>query len=183
MDHVKKVLDDPKKVVPDHNPKDGHELAGFVWFQGWNDLVDGKAYPDRNKPGGYDRYSEFLAHFIRDVRRELNAPELPFVIGVLGVGGPTAEYDSPRYKGVHQNFRDAMAAPAELPEFKGNVTAVLTEKFWDKKLETVRSMKERNTEEEEIAKGASNQGFHYLGAAKILGQIGKAFADALVEMK
>jgi alpha-galactosidase len=27
-----------------------------------------------------------------------------------------------------------MAAPANLPEFKGNVTAVLTEKFWDKEL-------------------------------------------------
>jgi alpha-galactosidase len=183
IDHVKKVLEDPKKIVPDYNPRDGHELAGFVWFQGWNDLVDGKAYPDRNQPGGYDGYSENLAHFIRDVRKELNTPELPFVIGVLGVGGPTAEYDSPRYKGVHQNFRDAMAAPAKLPEFKGNVAVVLTEKFWDRKLEEVRGKKERNAEEEEIAKGASNQGFHYLGAAKILGPIGKAFADTLLEMK
>ena len=28
-----------------------------------------------------------------------------------------------------------MAAPAELPEFKGNVAAVHTEKFWDHQLE------------------------------------------------
>jgi alpha-galactosidase len=183
MDHVKKVLADPKKVVPKYNARDGYELAGFVWFQGWNDLVDGGAYPDRNKSGGYDRYSEYLEHLIRDVRKDLNAPKLPFVIGVLGVGGPTADYDSPRYKGVHQNFRDAMAAPAKRPEFKGNVVAVLTEKFWDKKLEAAREKKDRTPAEEEIAKGASNQGFHYLGAAKILGQIGKAFADALAEMK
>lgn len=183
MEHVKKVLEDPKKVVPNYKASDGYELAGFVWFQGWNDLVDGGAYPDRNNRGGYDRYSEYLEHLIRDVRKELNAPKLPFVIGVLGVGGPTDEYDSPRYKGVHQNFRDAMAAPAKRPEFKGNVVAVKTEVFWDKKLEAAREKKERSAEEEEIAKGASNQGFHYLGAAKILGQIGKAFADALVEMK
>jgi Carbohydrate esterase, sialic acid-specific acetylesterase len=183
MEHVKKVLEDPKKVVPKYNARDGYELAGFVWFQGWNDLVDGGAYPDRNNPGGYDRYSEYLSHLIRDVRKELDAPKLPFVIGVLGVGGPTAEYDSPRYKAVHQNFRDAMAAPAKRPEFKGNVVAVLTEKFWDKKLEAAREKKEKSPEEAEIAKGASNQGYHYLGAAKILGQIGKALADALVEMK
>ena len=30
--------------------------------------------------------------------------------------------------------------------------------------------------------GVSNAAYHYLGSAKILGQIGKAFADALAEM-
>ncbi len=183
MEHVKKVLEDPKKVVPTYNARDGIELAGFVWFQGWNDLVDGGAYPDRGQPGGYDRYSEYLEHLIRDVRKDLNAPKLPFVIGVQGVGGPTDEYEAPRYKVIHQSFRDAMAAPAKRPEFTGNVVAVKTEVFWDKKLEAARDKKEKTAEEEEIAKGASNQGFHYLGAAKILGQIGKAFADAMVEMK
>ena len=32
-------------------------------------------------------------------------------------------------------------------------------------------------------KGASNAGYHYLGSAKILAQIGKAFAEAIAEMK
>src|SRR3712207_7724500 len=31
-------------------------------------------------------------------------------------------------------FRKAMAAPAELPEFKGNVVAIQTAPFWDEKL-------------------------------------------------
>jgi hypothetical protein len=31
--------------------------------------------------------------------------------------------------------------------------------------------------------GVSNGGYHYLGSAKILGPIGKAFAEALVELK
>ncbi|MEI7729892.1 MAG: sialate O-acetylesterase [Verrucomicrobiota bacterium] len=136
VEHVKKVLADIKRVVPGYDAAQGYELAGFVWFQGWNDLVDSGTYPNRDKPGGYDAYSTAMAHFIRDVRKDLNAPKLPFVIGVLGVGGPTAEYgpDQQRYKATHQNFRDAMAAPAQLPEFKGNVVAVRTEKYWDLEL-------------------------------------------------
>ena len=141
IEHVKMVLADLKRVVPDYDAAQGYELAGFAWFQGWNDMVDGSTYPTRNKPGGYDAYSTAMAHFIRDVRRDLNTPKLPFVIGVLGVGGPTAEYgpDEQRYKATHQNFRDAMAAPAKLPDFKGNVAAVLAEKYWDLELKAARA--------------------------------------------
>jgi len=140
IEHVKAVLADLKRVVPSYDPAQGYELAGFAWFQGWNDLVDGGTYPNRDKPGGYDAYATAMAHFIRDVRKDLNTPKLPFVIGVLGVGGPTAEYgpDEQRYKATHQNFRDAMAAPANLPEFKGNVAAVLAEKYWDRELKLAR---------------------------------------------
>jgi alpha-galactosidase len=141
VEHVKKVLGDIKRVVPGYDAAQDYELAGFVWFQGWNDLVDSGTYPNRDKPGGYDAYSTAMTHFIRDVRKDLNAPKLPFVIGVLGVGGPTAEYgpDQQRYKATHQNFRDAMAAPAQLPEFKGNVAAVLAEKYWDRELTAAKS--------------------------------------------
>ena len=141
VEHVKMVLGDIKRVVPDYDAAQGYELAGFAWFQGWNDLVDGDTYPQRDKPGGYDAYSVAMAHFIRDVRRDLNAPKLPFVIGVLGVGGPTADYgpSEQRYKATHQNFRDAMAAPALLPEFKGNVATVLVEKYWDRELSAAKA--------------------------------------------
>jgi alpha-galactosidase len=182
IDHVKQVLEDPKKTVPSYNKNDGYEIAGFVWFQGWNDLVDQGAYPQRGKPGGYDKYTEYMAHFIRDVRKDLNAPKMPFVIGVLGVNGPTDTFDGPRYKTIYQTFRDAQAKPASMPEFKGNVSAVLTEEFWDHKLAAARDKKQRTPEEEEIAKGASNQGFHYYGAAKFFGPAGKAFAESLLEM-
>jgi alpha-galactosidase len=141
IEHVKMVLADLKRVVPGYDAAQGYELAGFAWFQGWNDMVDGSTYPNRDKAGGYDAYSTAMAHFIRDVRRDLNAPKLPFVIGVLGVGGPVADYgsDEQRYKATHQNFRDAMAAPATLPEFKGNVAAVLAEKYWDRELKAARA--------------------------------------------
>lgn len=124
MDHVKMVLKDVKRVCPAYNKKDGYELAGFVWFQGWNDMCDSQTYPNRDKPGGYDLYSTLMAQFIRDVRKDLSAPQMPFVIGVMGVGGP----------GQQVEFRKAMAATADLPEFADNVTAVLTETFWDDEL-------------------------------------------------
>lgn len=141
IEHVKKVLIDIKRVVPTYDAAQGYELAGFAWLQGWNDMVDQGTYPTRDKPGGYDAYSTVLAQFIRDVRKDLNVPKLPFVIGVLGVGGPTSEYapDQQRYKSTHDNFRAAMAAPAGLPEFKGNVTAIRTEKYWDRELTLAKS--------------------------------------------
>jgi alpha-galactosidase len=117
VEHVKKVLDDPKRVCPDYDQEAGYELAGFVWLQGFNDLVDGQTYPNNN----YDEYSRLLTHLIRDVRKDLSAPKMPFVIGVLGVGGETE----------NESFRKAMAAPAATPEFKGNVVAVQTAPFWD----------------------------------------------------
>ncbi len=139
IDHVKQVLADIKSVYPDYDPKLGYQLAGMVWFQGWNDMVDGGTYPSRGEPGGYDAYSDVLNHLIRDFRNDLSAPNLPFVIGVLGVGGPTEKYSpqQQRYKKIHQNFRDAMAAPASEREFEGNVVAVLTENYWDLELDAI----------------------------------------------
>jgi len=223
INHVKHVLSDIKRVVPDYDPKQGYEIAGFVWFQGWNDMVDSGTYPNRDKPGGYAKYGEWMAHFIRDVRKDLNAPKMPFVIGVMGVGGPIEKYSNPRYKVTHSNFRAAMAAPTKLPEFKGNVVAVRTGLYWDKPLEAiadkfgkVRSMSRylRNkskghpnedgkmtpkqqqeylkeyrakviTPEDEAMwkRGASNAGYHYLGCAKTMALIGRAFAEAMLEME
>ena len=133
IEHVRKVLADVERASSPYGEAQGYELAGFVWFQGWNDMVDRGTYPQRDEPGGYDDYRRVLAQFIHDVRKDLDAPDLPFVIGVLGVGGPVRLYgpEQQRYAGIHQNFRDAMAAPALLPEFDGSVTAVLTEAYWD----------------------------------------------------
>jgi len=154
IEHVRYVLSDLQRVVPEYDPSVGYRLAGFAWFQGWNDMVDSGTYPNRDKPGGYDEYSKGLAYLIRDVRKDLNAPNLPFVIGVLGVGGPTDLYgpDQQRYKSTHDNFRSAMAAPALLPEFRGNVATVLAEKYWDREL-TLAKSKERELEQQAKQKG------------------------------
>ena len=132
IDHVKSVLADPKRVCPAYVPADGYEISGFIWLQGFNDLVDGSTYP--NGPDGktrdYSKYSEWLADFIRDVRKDLKAPKMPFVIGVIGVDGLNA-------KGSGISFREAMAAPASMPEFKGNVAAVQTAPFWAEELAAI----------------------------------------------
>jgi len=216
VDHVNTVLADIKRVYPDYDPQQGYELAGLVWFQGWNDMVDGSTYPERGKPGGYDKYSEVLADFIRDVRKDLSAPKMPLVIGVMGAGGPIDQYppEKMRYAGIHGEFRKAMAAPAALPEFKGNVAAVWTENYWDMELEALRAkdaviqQKVKQLQEEGkldraaaqaaierqraetfnereieiLTTSTSNAEFHYLGSAKIVGQIGKGFAEAMAQM-
>lgn len=55
------------------------EIVGFVWMQGWNDMVTKEAVPE---------YAENLVNFAKDVRKELGLPGLPFVIGELGNDGP-----------------------------------------------------------------------------------------------
>lgn len=213
IDHIRAVLKDIQRVYPGYDGEQGYELAGLVWFQGWNDMVDRGTYPNRDRPGGYAQYTEVLAHFIRDVRQDLAAPSMPFVIGVLGVGGPIEQYGpaEQRYKGIHGGFRQAMAAPASMPEFKGNVTAVLTENYWDPELkelaakwEQVRTQNRKLNRDKSLTKaqrktaldqftaetmtareleiyraGTSNAAYHYLGSAKIMAQIGKAFAEAV----
>ncbi|WP_430932160.1 sialate O-acetylesterase [Saccharicrinis sp. 156] len=132
MDHVRKVLGDIKRVYPDYDPDAGYELSGFVWFQGWNDFSDLTTYPSSYGEKQYDQYSHLLAQFIRDVRKDLKAPELPFVIGVMGQYG---NYTPGTFKVVNKSdyrmklFRKAMAVPAQMEEFKGSVAAVQTAPF------------------------------------------------------
>ena len=211
VNHVKSVLKDIKHAYPNYDPKQGYQLAGFVWFQGFNDLVARNVYDPTGKGSDYSKYGEWLADLIRDLRKEWDAPKMPVVIGVIGVDGNNPNDNM-------KKLRAAMAAPAALPEFKGNVVAVPTAPFWDdaldaidKKKEKVRSKRDslkisvqdgKITKEEaesqakkfeadlispaEIAlwkRGASNGGYHYLGCAKTMAQIGKAFAEALVELQ
>jgi len=42
--HVNSVLADPGKYSPHYNRDVGYEIAGFVWFQGFNDMIDGGTY-------------------------------------------------------------------------------------------------------------------------------------------
>ena len=91
-------------------------------------MVNRDVYPIPMKGGKESRYADYsrwMADFIRDVRKELKVPKMPFVIGVMGVGG---------MKQHVAVFREALATPAALPVFNGNVAAVQTAPFWDEKL-------------------------------------------------
>jgi len=110
---VRAALADLKKDFPSY---DGSpvELAGFIWYQGWNDGVNPKtAVPE---------YEQNLAHLIRDVRKELKAPKLPVIIGELT--GPWV--DAPK---EWTALRQAQANVALMPEFKDTVVFVPTRDF------------------------------------------------------
>ncbi|NQU23601.1 MAG: sialate O-acetylesterase [Candidatus Nealsonbacteria bacterium] len=112
LEEVREALGDLKKHFPDYDGR-GYELAGFVWFQGWNDMCTEPAVPE---------YEENLVNLIKDLRKEWKAPKLPVVIGELGNGGPKAT-------GNMAKIRQAQASAAARPEFTGNAVFVETTAF------------------------------------------------------
>lgn len=110
---VRAALADLKKDFPAYAGQ-GYELAGFVWYQGWNDGVD----PKRAVP----EYERNLVNLIKDVRKEFKTPALPVVVGELT--GPWVEAP-----GEWAALRKAQAAAAARPEFEGNVLFVPTHEF------------------------------------------------------
>lgn len=138
------------------------EIAGFVWFQGWNDQYN----------GAETEYASNMAHFIRDVRKDLKAPEMPFVIGVMGQNG------SKEAKGAMKVIQEAQLAMEEaLP----GVKAVRTDVLIDKAAEALYPTWKDNFEEWE--KTGSDHAYHYLGSAIWFNRMGQAFADALLELQ
>ena len=161
MTEVNAALAGPGALFPalaGHTP----ELSGFVWFQGWNDMISAEATAE---------YAVNLGHFIRDVRRDLKAPALPFVVAQMGVDGLNAGENI-------RKFKAAQAEGAALPEFKDNVMLVKTDAFWDTDSEAV-FKKGWREHIDEWNKVGSDWGYHYLGSAKTLCAIGKACAEAL----
>ena len=55
-----------------------YELAGFAWFQGWNDGASNSFL---------NEYESNLYNLINDVRNDLGFPNLPVVVASTGKGG------------------------------------------------------------------------------------------------
>ena len=159
------VLKDLKKYHPDYDASAGHEMAGFVWFQGFNDQ-----FSDEFK----DNYRDMMVHFIKDVRKEYNTPGMPFVIGVLGTN-MTKE-------GVDKNAVSvAQREAAKAPEFKENVTSVesyqvydlgaraVYDKGWAKNFAVWRAI-------------GSDRPYHYLGSGTFFARLGDSFATAMADL-
>jgi alpha-galactosidase len=165
---VENTLKHIDQYVPDYNDR-GYELAGFVWFQGWNDMINDEYTA---------QYTDNLTHLIRDVRRDLNVAELPVVVGVMGVDGKSPE----RANEKRDRFKAAQTAVGDLPEFKNNVAIVQTDQYWDEDADAVfRKGWKENLEEWE--KVGSDYPYHYLGSARCHVRMGRAFADAMLKLK
>jgi len=144
------------------------ELVGFVWFQGWNDQY-----------GGQDEYASNLKCFIKDMRKDLGVANLPFVIVAMGQNGSKPATDA------MLTIQNAQMSMNDVPEFKGNVKAIRSDVLVDTDAERLRNEKDpaaRKRDEELLKKYSGDDGYHYYGSPIWYMRIGKAEADAMLEL-
>lgn len=104
VDDVRTALDRADDEIPALAGRTP-ELAGFVWYHGWNDGCEPKT--------AVPQYEANLVHLVEDLRREFATPELPVVIGEIT--GPWVEAP-----GEWNELRKAQAAAAARVEVKGD---------------------------------------------------------------
>lgn len=166
---VHKVLENLKENHPAYDPSAGYEIAGFVWFQGFNDQFD---------PAFKANYKDNMVAFIKDIRSEYKTPQMPFVIGVLG----TSMAESKEAVDKNEVSLAQRAAAAAVPEFKGNVVAV--ESYTEYALDSLAVYNTgwvKNRYVWELV--GSDKPFHYLGSGKFFVRVGDAFATAMAGMQ
>ena len=145
----------------------GYEIAGFVWFHGWNDMLN----PDYTA-----EYTANMANLIRDVRKEFKRPNLPVVIGQVGFDGAAGDAN-PKLKAV----KEAQMAVGAIPEFQGSVKVIKTDLYWDTVAEAVYKKGWRQNLAEWNTVG-SDYGYHYYGSVRTYGKVGKALGKAMIEL-
>lgn len=162
LKEVREVQDNYATLFPELAGKK-LELAGFVWFQGWNDQY-----------GSQDEYASNMQHFINDVRKDLQAPKLPFVIAAMGQNG------SKPATGAMLTVRNAQLAMNDLPEFQGNVKAFRTDVLVDKAAEELFPTWKENQAQWKVTGG--DFPYHYLGSAIWFQRIGHAMGESMLEL-
>lgn len=146
------------------------EIAGFIWHQGFNDKIRAEYRETK-----YADYTQWLAQFIRDVREDLNTPNMPFIIGELSTGGIPSRGD----------FQTAQADTAKLPEFKGRVVFVPTAEYYDTKAHELYLKgfwKGTNEQKAQWKAVGNDRPYHYLGSGKTYYLKGRAFGDAVLNV-
>ena len=160
--HVNGVLADPKKHHPDYVPSKGYEIAGFVWFQGFNDQFN---------PEYHGNYANNMKTFIKDVRTSFKTPNMPFVIGVLGTPRTKEKVDE---NAVSIAQREA----AKHPEFIGNVLPVESYKDYSNFSHSIFE-KGWPSHFHEWSTVGSDRPYHYLGSGTFFVRLGDSFAIAM----
>ena len=163
LKEVKETKENLGELFPELKGKE-FELAGFVWFQGWNDQYN----------GAEKEYASNMKHFINDVRKDLGVAKLPFVIGVMGQNG------SKPARGAMLEIQKAQLSMQEMEVFRGNVLAVRTDELADKAAEKLFPTWRKNFEEWQKVGG--DRPYHYLGSAIWFTRIGHEMGDAMLKL-
>jgi alpha-galactosidase len=79
-------------------------------------------------------------------------------------------------------LQQAQAAILDVAEFKGNVALVKTDVFWDTEAEAVYKKGWRE-HLDEWNKVGSDYPYHYLGSARTMVRIGRAFGEAVLDLR
>lgn len=161
---VNQTIGNVEEVFPDLKGKT-FEITGFVWFQGFNDMFGDHA------PA---QYEENMTHFIKDVRKTFESPELPFVIAAIGNNG------SKPAKGGMLTVSQAQLAMNKVPAFAGNVKAFRTDVLVDKAAEELFPTWRKNFEAWKLV--GSDRPYHYLGSAIWYTRIGHGMGEAMLEL-
>ena len=165
VEHVNGVLADPKKHHPDYDPGQGYEIAGFVWFQGFNDQFN---------PEYHGNYADNMKTFIKDVRTSFKTPNMPFVIGVLGTPRTQEKVDgnavsiAQRKAAQHSEFRGNVLSVESYKDYS-NFSHSIFEKGWPPHFH------EWNTV-------GSDRPYHYLGSGAFFVRLGDSFANAMYKL-
>ncbi len=143
--NAKKVLSELDKYYPGAKK---YEIAGFFFWQGDKDRYDA---------GLASRYEQNLVRFIKQLRKDFDAPNAKFVLATLG---QTKKGDG----GNDGKILDAQLAvdgdSGKYPEFKGNVACVYSNPL--------------------CHGGASNS--HYNGNAETYMDVGEAMGRAMLKL-
>lgn len=169
IEEIKKVTSDLETYVPNYEGQ-GYELAGFVWFQGWN---------DQYAPTSVEDYKDNLIGLINDVRAEFDVPNMPVVIGAMG-------HDGEDQKGKIKEIADAQAAVAEHQPFLGTVVTIRTAKFWDMEAQAAFKKHWADAPNRDIDKWrefGDDRPYHYYGSPHFFNQVGIAFGESMIELQ
>lgn len=144
------------------------EIAGFAWFQGWNDgLSSTAAYANR--------YEVNMAQFIRQIRAyyESRYPgkiklKAPFVIATCAFEGWSETYlnQYPTRRAVINAQLAVSNDPVKYPDFVGNVKTMEARGFW-----------------RDIPNSpSSSQGYHYNRNAETFMLVGDALGRGMIDL-
>ena len=171
MENVDRVLADIGSVVPGYKDE-GYEICGFIWFQGWNDQFT---------EDWYTNYGEYMAAFISDVREDLEAPDMKFVIGQVGFDG--LRKSRPARNGglsARDHIKKGQLAMAKRGGLEGAVAVVRTDQYWDVEADAIYNGEGGWSKDvDKWHQFGNDRPYHYLGSAIWFSRMGTAFGKAM----